>query len=606
MSQEQNKPPIDFDLTSAKSNNRFAGILKIMSGFRFRYFTGILSQLFATISKSSVYLLLAWFIDTWLIAGERTYSAYLIGLAFVVLALVEGGFSYYSNHTANYVAEKIAWRLRNNLYDHIQRLSFAYHSKVDTGDLIQRATSDVDAVRRFFSEQAIGIGRIFFLYIVNFMAIFRMNRSLAFSTLLIVPLILITAIFFFGRIGKRYEEYQNQDARLSTMLQENLTGVRVVKAFARQDYESEKYQKENWNKYLLGKKLWLMEALFWPASDLMCGVQMAVSYILGAYATINGQISLGDYVAFQALIVWVIWPIRNMGRLIVNMSRALISFKRIMDVFENEQEPLKQGSIQPEGEPEGDIVFDHVGFAYGDGQETLQNISFHVTPGQSVAIIGSTGSGKTSLINLLPRFYDYTSGSIKIDGNELNQIPRQFLRKHIGIVEQEPFLFSSTIAENISYGVGREISRDEIIRAAKAAAIDDSIMTFENGYDTLVGERGVTLSGGQKQRIVIARTLLKNPKILLMDDATSSVDTDTEVEIRTSLNKLMQNRTTFVIAHRIQSIMNMDLILVMDKGSIIQAGSHDELIQQPGIYQRIYQLQSQIEDELEKELEHGG
>lgn len=599
-------PIIDFDLTKIKTKNRMAGIWQMMSGYRLKYFLAIFSQLFSTIFKSSVYILLSWFIDTWLISNERSIPAYGIGLGFVLLALCEGLFTFYSNSTANYIAEKMALRIRNNLYDQIQRLSFTYHSTVDTGDLIQRATSDVDAVRRFFSEQAIGIGRICFLYGVNFIAIYRMDSSLALSTLMIVPLVFLMALFFFRKIGKRYEAYQNQDALLSTMLQENLTGVRVVKAFARQDYEIEKYRKENWKKFLLGKKLVFTEALFWPSTDLLCGFQMVISYMLGAYATISGRISVGDFVAFQALIVWIIWPIRNMGRLIVQMSRAFISFQRIMEIFANEQEPLDKGTVMPRKTPEGEIIFDQVSFAYQPENETLHDLSFHVFPGQSVAIIGPTGSGKTSLINLLPRFYEYTSGSITLDGLELNQIPRAYLRKHIGIVEQEPFLFSRSIAENITYGAGREVSPDEIIRVAKAAAIHESILTFEKGYDTLVGERGVTLSGGQKQRIAIARTLLKNPKILLLDDATSSVDMDTEVEIRAALNELMKDRTTFIIAHRIQSIIQADLILVMDQGKIVQLGTHEELIQQEGFYQQIFNLQSQIEEALEKELSHGG
>jgi len=599
-------PIIDFDLTKIKTKNRIAGIWQMMSGYRLKYFLAIFSQLFSTVFKSSVYILLSWFIDTWLISNERPIPAYGIGLGFVLLALCEGLFTFYSNSTANYIAEKMALRIRNNLYDQIQRLNFAYHATVDTGDLIQRATSDVDAVRRFFSEQAIGIGRICFLYAVNFIAIYRMDSSLALSTLMIVPLVFLMALFFFRKIGKRYEAYQNQDALLSTMLQENLTGVRVVKAFARQDYEIEKYRKENWKKFLLGKKLVFTEALFWPSTDLLCGFQMVISYMLGAYATISGRISVGDFVAFQALIVWIIWPIRNMGRLIVQMSRAFISFQRIMEIFANEQEPLDEGTVMPRKVPEGEINFDHVSFAYQPENETLHDLSFHVSPGQSVAIIGPTGSGKTSLINLLPRFYEYTSGRITLDGMELNRIPRNYLRKHIGIVEQEPFLFSRSIAENITYGAGRDVSTDEIIQAAKAAAIHESILSFEKGYDTLVGERGVTLSGGQKQRIAIARTLLKNPKILLLDDATSSVDMDTEVEIRAALNELMKDRTTFIIAHRIQTIMQADLILVMDQGKILQSGTHQELVQQEGFYRQIFNLQSQIEEALEKELSHGG
>ncbi|MHC1771602.1 MAG: ABC transporter ATP-binding protein [Flexilinea sp.] len=593
---------LDYDLTQAKSKNRLLGVWRMMSGYRLRYLFAILSQGVSTASKTGVYLLLSWFIDSWLTQKDRSIPIFLVAASFILLALIEGLFSYSANSIANFIAEKMAYRIRNNMFDQIQRLSFSYHAKTDTGDLIQRATSDVDSIRRFFSEQAIGIGRIFFLYTINFAAIYRIHPMLAYSTLIIVPVVLITAIFFFRYIGKKYERYQNQDAVLSTTLQENLSGVSVVKAFARQDYETQKFERENWKKYLLGKNLLLTEAFFWPSTDLLCGIQMAISFLMGAFYTIDGKITLGNFIAFLALIIWIIWPIRNMGRLIVQMSRALISFRRVMDVFKEDKEPLDQGSIFPVDAPKGSIEFENVGFSYQTGNETLEAISFTVVPGQVIAIIGSTGSGKTTLVNLLPRFYDYTSGSIRLDGAELNQIPRSYLRNHIGIVEQEPFLFSRTIGENIAYGVNRKISRSEIENAAKAAAIHESILSFEKGYDTMVGERGVTLSGGQKQRIAIARVLLKNPRILIMDDATSSIDTDTEAEIRNCLNHLMKNRTTFIIAHRIQSILNADLILVMDKGKIVQAGTHQELSKQEGLYQKIFTIQTQIEEELAKEI----
>ncbi len=593
---------IDFDLTQAKSKSRFAGMWRMMSGYRLRYFGAIMLQGASTVCKTSVYLLLAWFIDDWLTQPKPAMPIWNIALFFILLALGEGFFSFGANTIANHAAEKLAKRLRDNLYDQIQRLPFSWHAQTDTGDLIQRATSDIDAVRLLFSTEAIGIGRIVFLFVVNFVAIYRIHPALARTTLIILPLILVVAVFFFRYIGKKYEIYQNQDAVLSTTLQENLTGVRVVKAFARQDYETQKFERENWKKYLLGRNLLFSEALFWPSTDLLCGIQMAISFLTGAYYTIDGLVSLGDFVAFLALIIWVIWPIRNMGRLIVQTSRAFISFQRIMEIFSTDKEPLEQGSIMPEGEPKGQITFEQVGFEYQPGKKVLENISFSVQPGQSVAILGSTGSGKTTLFNLLPRFYEYTEGSIRLDNNPLEQIPRSYLRRHIGIIEQEPFLFSRTIAENIAYGAGREVSRDEIEQAAKAAAIHESILAFEKGYDTMVGERGVTLSGGQKQRVAIARTLLKNPRILIMDDATSSVDTDTEAEIRASLQSLMENRTTFIITHRVQSSMNADLILVMDQGRIVQSGTHQELSEQDGLYRKIFRIQTQIEEELAQEL----
>jgi ATP-binding cassette subfamily B protein len=284
------------------------------------------------------------------------------------------------------------------------------------------------------------------------------------------------------------------------------------------------------------------------------------------------------------------------------MSAAMVSYDRIMTVILEEREPLTAGSYAPAGGVRGEIVFEDVCFEYEGTAPVLENISFECRPGQSVALLGSTGSGKTSLVNLLPRFYEVTGGRLLLDGVEIKQYPRRYLRKQIGIVEQEPFLFSRTIRENIAYSIGREVSDEEVEAAAKAAAIHEVILEFPKGYNTLVGERGVTLSGGQKQRIAIARTLLKNPRILILDDATSSVDTETEAAIREALERLMEGRTSFIIAHRIQTVMTADLILVMDTGRVIQMGSHEELIAQPGTYRDVYDLQARVEDELQEEL----
>jgi ATP-binding cassette subfamily B protein len=295
---------------------------------------------------------------------------------------------------------------------------------------------------------------------------------------------------------------------------------------------------------------------------------------------------------------------RNLGRLIVQTSTGLVSYGRVMNIIKVGREPMEEGSYYPKDNIQGEIIFDQLNFEFETNIPVLSDISFHCNPGEVIAILGPTGSGKTSLVNLLPRFYEYSDGSITLDGVELKQYPRKFLRRQIGIVEQEPFLFSRTIRENITYGAHREINQDEIEAAARAAAIHDVILSFPDGYDTLIGERGVTLSGGQKQRIAIARTLLKNPRILILDDSTSSVDTETEAEIRTALAHLMNGRTSFVIAHRIQSLMAADLILVLDEGRIIQCGTHDELIASDGIYKRIYHIQTRIDTELKQEIEN--
>jgi ATP-binding cassette subfamily B protein len=344
-----------------------------------------------------------------------------------------------------------------------------------------------------------------------------------------------------------------------------------------------------------------MHSYYWPLTDIIASGQMLVGYIAGALMVIDGQITLGTYLAYIGMLIWIIQPMRGLGRVIVQASTGLVSFDRIAALVREEQEPLTDGTYRPET-VRGEVVFEHVGFGYEPNLPVLHDISFAVKPGQVVALLGSTGSGKTTLVSLLPRFYEYSEGRILLDGVALREYPRVLLRQFIGIVEQEPFLFSRSIRENIAYGVGRVVTDEEVQEAARAAAVHDVIVSFPEGYDTVVGERGVTLSGGQKQRVAIARTILKNPRILLLDDATSSVDTETEAEIREALENLMARRTTFVIAHRIQSVMIADLILVLDKGRIVQRGTHETLLREPGIYRQIYDVQARIEDELEKEV----
>ena len=593
---------LNYDLKQAINPNRLLGLWRLMSGFRLKYLAANISLGISAIAKTSTYLLLAYFIDDYLVAGDAAFTLPAIAFGFILLAFVEGGFSFLSGRLAAQTAEGTARRLRNYLFDHIQHLTFTYHSKTETGELIQRSTSDVDALRRFFADQAIGLGRIVFLFVVNFLAMLTLNVGLAFISIGLIPFVIIISLIFFKRISKAYEDYQAQDAVVSTTLQENLSGVRVVKAFARQKYEIDKFDGNNWEKFLRGKKLLKIHSLFWPVSDIICTLQILVGFLFGALLAINGEITVGSYLAYVGLIAWIIFPVRNLGRLIVQMSTGMVSYNRVIDIIKQDREPLDIGEYIPKGNLRGEIVFDNVGFKYEDGNIALEKVSFHCPPGQVVALLGSTGSGKTSLVNLLPRFYEYTTGNITLDGVELRSYTRRYLRQQIGIVEQEPFLFSRTIRENIAYGVGREVTQNEIEIAARAAAIHAGILNFENGYDTLVGERGVTLSGGQKQRVAIARTLLKNPRILIFDDSTSAIDTETEAEIREALYNLMKNRTTFIIAHRIQSIMDADLILVMDQGRIVQSGKHDDLIQTDGVYRQIFDIQTKIDDELEKEM----
>jgi ATP-binding cassette subfamily B protein len=599
----------DFDVRTALANNRLQGLWRLLRGYRFTYFLAICFLGIAALSKTLTYLLLRYLIDEVLGKGQYPSLAkslsgalFLVALGFVSLAILEGSSSFSSGRLAAKTAESIARRLRNYLFDHIQRLTFAYHSQTQTGELIQRSTSDVDALRRFFADQAIGVGRIILLFSINFITIFQLDSKLAFVSIISVPFIIMISAYFFRKVTKAYEAYQEQEATLSTTLQENLTGVRVVKAFARQEYERNKFEKDNWEKFIRGKKLVRMHAFFWPLSDILCSFQLLVGYVVAGSMVINGTITVGTYLAYSGVVVWLIWPMRNLGRLIVQTSTGLVSYGRVMTIVKQDREPLDDGIAYSDKNLSGNISFERVGFHYEEGVPTLHDISFECKSGQAVALLGPTGSGKSSLVNLLPRFHEYTEGKIIIDNIELNQYSRRYMRKQVGIVEQEPFLFSRSIRENITYGVGRDVTQEEIETAARAAVIHDAILSFPEGYDTLVGEKGVTLSGGQKQRVAIARTILKNPRILILDDSTSSVDTETESTIREALQCLMKERTTFIIAHRIQSVMNADLILVLNKGSIVQKGVHADLIHQDGIYRQIYEIQTRIETELEKEV----
>ena len=590
-----------YDLKQAISKKKLQGLIRVMHGYGLKYIGATIAITVSSLGSTAQYFLLQYFIDDYLTNQTAQFGLFAISFSLVLLTLIRGLGSFFSGKWATETSEGVTKRLRDFLFNHLQHLPYAYHNENDTGELIQRVTSDVDALRRFFSNNAIGVARTLILFLVNFIAIGLLNWRLAWMSVIAIPIIVVISALFFKQISKAYEAYQVKEAALSTTLQENLAGVRVVKAFARQSHEIEKFEVNNQEKYAAGLKLNRMHAFFWPISDIICSAQIIVGYLVGGTMALNGEITIGTYLAYTGMIIWIIFPMRNLGRLIVEMSRGFVSFDRVAKVIKETREPLTEGDYIPE-KIDGKVSFQNVTFSYEDGFNVLQDISFTIEAGHSIALIGSTGSGKTTLVNLIPRFFEYNAGSIKLDDVELKRYPRNFLRKHIGIVEQEPFLFSRSIRDNIRYGVNRDVTEEEMITAAKAAAVHDVIMEFPNQYDTMVGERGVTLSGGQKQRVAIARTLLKNPKILIMDDSTSAVDTETESQIREALNNLMENRTTFIIAHRIQSIMNADLILVLDKQRIVQSGKHEELIAQDGIYRNIFDIQTKIEEDLQKEI----
>jgi ATP-binding cassette subfamily B protein len=476
-----------------------------------------------------------------------------------------------------------------------------------TGQLIQRCTSDVDTIQRFFSEEVMGILRIFFLFSLNFMAIYFINRRLAWLSIIVVPIVVLLSYYFFKRIFKTFDAYQEQEGKVSAILQENLTGARIVKAFARQTFEEEKFEEQNRKQLLIGRQFNLSHALYWPSSHFVCALQIVLGIGVGALMTFRGEITLGAFLAYTGMINGIIWPLQQMGRLIAQLSTSFVSYQRVATILEQTPEALTVGlggkGIKAHG-LQGKVEFRSLSFAYEKEKPILRNINFSCKPGDIVGILGESGSGKSTLVNLLPRFYEANEDVLFIDDVPIQEYSKAFLRQNIGIVEQQPFLFSASIRENLTYGVRGDISQEEIEQSTKIAAIHHAIAGFPQGYDTLVGERGVTLSGGQKQRLAIARTILKDPSILILDDATSAVDAQTENLIRLALRQLTQRRTTFIIAHRVLSLMDADLILVLKKGQIIQQGTHRQLINQKGFYKEVFDLQTQIEEELDNEVSY--
>lgn len=624
LSSSLNVAQFDMDVKETLTEKRLVGILRLMHGYRWLYAAAIFALVISAIARTAGLALIGWFVDDLLAPGlslvhVTSLSNYgfpvvqnvhpdlasilpIVALALLTLAIIQGAFSYFSGRWSAQTAENIAWRLRNYVYDHLQRLTFTYHDRMQTGELLQRSTSDVEAIRRFYVEQGVGIGRIFIVFVVNLAAVMFISMTLAGLTVLVIPVLVVVSLYFFKRISDKYEEFQAQEAKLSTVLQENLSGVRVVKAFARQSYERDKFETENWEKFLRGKELLVLNAVYWPLTDLLTSVQFVFGVAVAALMVLGGDITVGNFITYLGVIWAIIDPMRQLGRLIVQAATGLGSYARVREIIEQDREPLGETAAPPVESLRGEVVFENVSFEYDAETPVLHDISFRVEPGTTVALLGATGSGKTSLMALLARFYDYTGGKITIDGVELREFPKSYLRQNIGLVEQEPFLFSRSIRENVTYGVSREVSDDEVFAATRAAAIHDVIEGFPDGYQTMVGERGVTLSGGQKQRVALARTLLKNTRILILDDATSSVDTETEASIRDALNTMMADRTTFVIAHRVTTLMHADKILVMEDGRIVQSGTHDDLVQQDGIYRETYEMQSRIEEELAEEL----
>ncbi|MBU3184605.1 ABC transporter ATP-binding protein [Clostridium estertheticum] len=520
-------------------------------------------------------------------------NLWICALSLVTLTCIRGIFLFLSGNFSARAAENISRNMRVKLYDHIQNLPYEYHVKAESGDLIQRCTSDVETVRKFFATQMVEIGRAFFIVVFAIIMMLSLNKKMTIIAMVIVPIIFIFSYVFFYKIKSTFEKADEQEGVLTTILQENLSGVRVVKAFGRQNFEIEKYEKENMKYRDLNFKLVKLESIYWSSSDILCMTQIGLVLVSGIYFAVNGVISLGTLVVFNTYEGMLLWPVRQLGRVLTDMGKMSVSLKRISKILDTPVESEDGKALK--SEIKGEIIFENVCFEYEKGNEILKNLTFKVARGETVAIVGPTGSGKSSLVHLLLRLYDYNSGSIKIDGIELKDIERKYMRNNVGIVLQEPFLYSRSIKENIK--MAKIHSEDiEIYSAASVAAVHNVITNFEKGYDTVVGEKGVTLSGGQRQRVAIARTLVKDMPILIFDDSLSAVDSETDRIIRGKLKKRSENSTTFLISHRISTVMDADKIIVLNHGKIENIGTHEMLIKKDGIYKRIWEIQTNIDD----------
>lgn len=593
-------------------------LFKFMKGNRLLYFGAVLAIGFATCFEILVPLVLKVTIDS--IIGDKPMeipsfilnyveinggksmllsNLWICGLVIVILTIINGIFLYLKGKWSAISAESVAKNIRERLYDHLQHLPFDYHTKAETGDLIQRCTSDVETIRMFLAVQFVEIGRVVFILIFSLWVMLSLNKTMTLVAVSLIPLVLMFTVVFFFKVKKAFKESDESEARLSTVLQENLSGVRVVRAFARQKYEVDKFDVRNSEYRDVTYKLIRLLAWFWSVSDFLCFLQIGALLAFGAYFAVNGAITLGTLVVFISYERKLIFPIRQLGRILTDFGKSLVSIERINEILEIKLEDGLDEGEKPE--IKGNIKFENVSFQYDEDRKILKHISFEVKAGETIAILGATGSGKTSLVNLLLRLYDYNEGHIKIDGVEIKEINKKWLRRKIGMVLQEPFLYSKTIKENIGITKGN-MKESDIFKASKMAAIHDVILNFENGYETAVGERGVTLSGGQKQRVAIARTIIKNSRVLIFDDSLSAVDSETDLAIRKSLKETQSEATIFIISHRITTLCDADKILVLEDGEIVQSGKHEELINQDGLYKRIWSIQNSLEEELEKEI----
>lgn len=587
------------------------------------FVTAVIASLFMTLLNSLTPQIFRFTIDSVLGSDEYPYLAenlWVMALALVGTAFVSGAFMFICRYHTAKAGENFAENMRNALFAHVQKLPMSWHDKHQTGDIIQRCTSDVEVIRNFVVTQLLEVFRTVFLVSVSFVMMMSMNQKLSLMVLGFVPIVVAYSAIFYRLIARRFTDADEAEGELSTVVQENATGVRVVRAFGREKFEMERFREKNDAFANLWIKLGTLSGLYWGVGDLITGLQVIAVIVFGAIEAVHGNISVGEFVAFASYNTTLVWPIRGLGRILSDMSKAGVSFERVDYIIQAEEEAYQKEdtykkfeNVDKEKNGTGansghayDISFEKVNFSYEDGQQVLKDVTFDIPQGTTLGILGGTGSGKSTITQLLTRFYELAEhcGTIKIGGKDVKEIPLEELRRQVGMVLQEPFLYSRTIKENIT-AANPNATMEEIRNAAKVACVDEAIMNFPDGYDTLVGERGVTLSGGQRQRVAIARMLLQKAPIMIFDDSLSAVDSETDSLIRKALKEHMKHATVILVSHRITTLMTANNILVLNQGKIEQMGNHNELINQDGIYRRIYDIQMSHDDRREVEKTDG-
>lgn len=599
------------DKPPSKPSSPFALLWRVMTGFRTLYFAAVIALLLQTALGYVVPLLLTGTIDYAISAkppqnGLPAKLMDLIGgairarenlwvpaLVMVLLTAIAGLFHFLKGRWAALASEGIARRLKDRLYDHLQRLPADYHDKADTGDVIQRCTSDVETLRLTLATQVVDIGNAMVLALTAIPVMLLLDPRMTLVSFALLGPILLYGYFYFGRVKHLFREIDEAEGHVTRLVQENLTGLRVVRAFARQEHEIAKFAEPN--QLYRDRSLRLLRAMawYWSSSDLIALSQQGIVLLVGVYFISKGSLTVGTLFAFMMLLNMVLWPVRQMGRTLTDLGKSVVALTRLGEILDVPEESSPATPLEPLIPPAGRIEVRDLRFTHLSGQHALDSISFSIEPGQTLAILGPSGSGKSTLMHLLLRLYDYQEGSIRFDGRELNRLPRRWVRAQFCVVMQEPFLYSKSIGENIQLGKG-VAEAEEIANAAQLAHIHDTISEFPHGYSTLVGERGITLSGGQRQRVALARALLRDAPVLLLDDALSAVDAETESVILDALRRRHGRRTTLVIAHRLSTLAHADQVIVLDQGRIIQRGTHAELTRRDGLYRRLWQVQNAI------------